>query len=361
MVYIQAVMAHCDTNYTFYESIEISYSVISGVAVLIFVPLVTIFGVMSNCAFIYVVYHVQTMRNTINIFLVNLAVADSSLLIAAFLEYTINLVNAPGYDITSSQSVAGCVIPGFLTYFCYYASLWTMILISIERYLAICHPITYKYMRGKGRAIRAVCATWFIAFVFAILTVPYTTTETICLSSYSPDDDKINEQYSMCTRDCKMCDLAVHATDLLQFVVAFFSNLVLYTLTVRGLLKSVITGAKALNRKQRKTRADHRISVAKMIIVNGIVFFICITPFSVVNLDEIGLFSINEKDINTFAWIARFLFLLNAALNPIIYNATNSTYRSAFRETFGRKKNKVVRKEVNEDIQRDTGIRCSQL
>ena len=354
-------MEYCDTNFTFDESKEISYSHVSGIVILIFLPLVSIFGILSNYAFIFVVYRVQTMRTTINIFLVNLAVADSSLLIAAFSQYTVSFVNSPGYDIISSQSVAGCAIPEFLVYFCYYASLWTMVLISIERYLAVCQPLTYRYMRGKRRAIRFVCATWFVALVFAILTVPYTTVETICLSNYSPDDNTINEQYPRCTRDCEKCNLAIYATDLLQFAIAFFLNTVLYTITVRGLLKSTTSGANALRRNQRKARADHRRSVAKMIIVNGIVFLLCLTPFSVVNLESIGFFSINEKDKNTFAWIARVLFLLNSALNPLIYNATNSKYRSAFKETFRRKKHGVILNTVDKDIQRQSFIRSSWL
>ena len=349
----------CDTNLTFNESLDLSYSFISGAIIVIFVPLISIFGILSNYAFIFVVYRVKTMRNTINIFLVNLAVADSSLLVTAFSRYTSSFVNSPKYDILSSQSGAGCAIQSFLIYLCNYASLWTMILVSIERYLAVCHPLTYRYMHGKRRAILAVCVTWFISLVFAILTVPYTTVETLCLSSYSPDDDTINEQYSRCSRDCKTCNLAIYATDLLQFFIALLLNTVFFTLIIRGLLKS--TGVNALSDKQSKTRVAHRMSVAKMIIVNGIVFFLCLTPFSIVNLTNIGLFSINDKDINVLAWIARVLFLLNSTLNPLIYNATNSKYRSAFKKTFRRKKNKAVRNTVDEDIQGQPGTRSSQL
>ena len=350
----------CDTNLTYSESLDVSYSFISGIVIVIFVPLVSIFGILSNYAFIFVVYRVKTMRNTINVFLVNLAVADSSLLVIALSGYTSSFVKSPIYDIASSQSAAGCAIQTFLVYLCYYASLWTMVLVSIERYLAVCHPLTYRYMRGKGRAIRAVCVIWFISLVFASLTVPYITVETLCLSSYSPFDDTINEQYSRCSRDCKKCDLAVYATDLLQFFIALFLNTVLFTLTVRGLVTES-AGANALGGKQSKIRAAHRMSVAKMIIVNGIVFFLCLTPFSVVNLNYIGLFSINYKDTNTLAWIARVLFLLNSALNPLIYNATNSRYRSAFKKTFRRKKYKAVRNTADEDIQEQPGTRSSQL
>ena len=65
------------------------YSAISWciIIIVIFVPLITVFGVVSKFAFIFVVYRVEVMRTITNIFLVNLAIADSSLLVIAFAQY----------------------------------------------------------------------------------------------------------------------------------------------------------------------------------------------------------------------------------------------------------------------------------
>ena len=81
------------------EELEESiYSTASWIFVLIFVPVVAMFGILCNTAFIFVVYRVKFMRSITNIYLVNLAIADSSLLIAAFSQYIGDYIISPLYD-----------------------------------------------------------------------------------------------------------------------------------------------------------------------------------------------------------------------------------------------------------------------
>ena len=337
-------MDRCDTNVTFDESEEAKYTTTSWCIILIFVPLVTAFGILSNFAFIFVMHRVQTMRTTTNLYLVNLAVADSSLLVVAFAQYIGSYINTPVYNFEFSFNTNfGCMMPNFLVYLCYYASLWTITLVSIERYLAICRPLLYRYMNGKQRAIYMICTAWLISALFASILIPYTTFKTICI--FAPDDNDVMQRISNCFRNCPKCTLALHSTDLLQFVIAFTVNIILYSLTARTLIKSTlnlkstaINGGSALQRKESKKRADFRISIVKMLIINGIVCFFCLMPFTVLNVHDIasffGWFPLNDDFIAVFSWIGRVLFLLNSALNPLLYNATNRRYRSAFKQVF---------------------------
>ena len=78
-VYYNA-MDECSERLPPEELEESTYSTTSWAFVLIFVPLVAICGILCNIAFIFVVYRVKFMRSITNIYLVNLAIADSSLL-----------------------------------------------------------------------------------------------------------------------------------------------------------------------------------------------------------------------------------------------------------------------------------------
>ena len=78
-------MSQCGDNVSF-EVLdnEYRYSTASWCFAVIFVPVVALFGLICNFAFILVVYRVNFMQTITNIYVVNLAIADSSLLVAAF-------------------------------------------------------------------------------------------------------------------------------------------------------------------------------------------------------------------------------------------------------------------------------------
>jgi len=49
-----------------------------------------------------------------------------------------------------------------------FASVLTIVAFSLERYLAICHPLHAYKMAGVGRALRILAAIWFLAFLSAL-------------------------------------------------------------------------------------------------------------------------------------------------------------------------------------------------
>ena len=318
-----------------------SHTKLSWTMCLIFGPLVTAFGVVFNCTFIYVVYRVKTMRTITNIFLVNLAIADSSLLIVTFAQNIGSYVNSPVYDMGFSfNNVFGCVTPNFLIYLCYYASLWTVTLVSVERYFGVCHLLWHRYMRSTRRAVYMVLASWFISALFASPTMPHAMVEKVCV--ISQEDGEIISSFRNCLRDCVNCSTTLYATDLVQFVIALVVNIVLYSFIVRKLNKTTIPNEDLeLRNTIKKVVHSRRNSVATMLIVNGIVFFVCLMPFSIANVYSLfgwylGWLEWNETIKNPLKWIGRVLFLLNSALNPFIYNATNPRYRLAFKQAIFR-------------------------
>ena len=332
-------MEECDVNKTLDEAMEKTYTKLSWTMCLIFGPLVTAFGVIVNSAFIFVVYRVKTMQTITNIFLVNLAIADSSLLIAAFAQYIGSYVNSPVYDFGFSfNNVFGCVTPNFLIYLCYYESLWTVTLVSVERYFGVCHLLWHRYMRSTRRAVNMVLASWVISALFASPAMPHAMVEKVCV--ILQEGGEIIMRIPKCLRDCRNCSIALYATDMIQFVIALIVNIVLYSFIVRKVTKTRIPKEDIELRKNvKKVVHSRRNSVATMLIVNGIVFFICLMPFTIVNVNNLfgwyfGWFEWNETLQNSLIWVGRVLFLLNSSLNPLIYNATNSRYRLAFKQAF---------------------------
>ena len=323
-------METCIANKTLEDLDTYKYSSASWAFVLVFVPIVTVFGILCNVAFIVVVYRVHSMRNITNIYLVNLAIADSSLLTIAVCQYIGDYIVLPDYDLRFSfHSTIGCFMPNMLIYLCYYASLWTITIISIERYFAICHPFWHRVVSSKQRSVRMVLAAWFISAIFAGFSVPYTA---ISLCVLSPDMEVVKIIPS-CRFYCDWCAFVLYITDVLQFIIALISNTILYVLIVINLNKETYSFEDNARKFSEAIRT--RNAVTKMLVINGILFFVCLFPFSIANIDSIvnyfGLYPFHTELIFPIGWAGRVLFLLNSAINPVIYNITNPRYRSAFK------------------------------
>ena len=335
------MMEYCNENMTSDEAdAYYKYPTISWSVTLIFVPLVTAFGIFNNSCFIFVVYLVKTMRNVTNVFLLNLAIADSILLVAAFSQYIVSYANSPLYEFGTWAfwSGFGCMFPDFVIYVCYYTSLWTVTLVSAERYIAVCHPIWHRSLNGKQRAKRLVIGAWVISFLFSSLLIPFWRTYIVCV--IQSDDGTITHRVPECKRMCDWCYKALYATDLIQFVIALIVNFILYTLIILRLTKSTFTNVDKLQKRNSQKRTiDTRNSVARMLIINGVVFFVCLAPFSIYNIDYLVAVITDTVLLDydaawALGWVARVLFLLNSAVNPIIYTAANSRYREAFKNSF---------------------------
>ena len=328
-------MTNCFDNITDDKSSVYEYTVASRAFVTVFVPLVVVVGILSNSAFILVVYRVKFMQNVTNIYLVNLAIADCFLLFAAFTQYIGDYIVSPNYDLRFSfYSSFGCSMPNFLIYLCYYASLWTVTLVSVERYLAICHTFWHRIVSNYKRAVRMVGVVWIISLLFASLSAPYASV-TICAVSAN-NTALITAEFIYCQFSCELCAGALYVTDLIQFLIAMFLNLTMYILIVCHLSKSTIAVAEDVTQAERAIQT--RNAVAKMLIINGVLFFICLFPFSLLNMENIAerfKFSIFSKPFVIYSsWIGRVLFLLNSVSNPFVYNASNPRYRLAFQQTF---------------------------
>ena len=182
-------------------------------------------------------------------------------------------------------------------------------------------------MRSTRRAVNMVLASWVISALFASPTMLYVIVQNVCI--IFQEGGEIVKRIPKCLRDCDNCSIALYAMDLIQFVIALIVNIVLYSLIVRKVTKTRIPNEDIrLRNNVRKMVHSRCYSVATMLIVNGVVFFVCLIPFTIVNINNLfsyyfGWFKWNETIVTSLVWIGRVLFLLNSTLNPLIYNTTN--------------------------------------
>ena len=85
-----------------------------------------------------------------------------------------------------------------------------------------------------------------------------------------------------------------------------------------------------------------RNQIALMLILNGIIFFLCLSPSLFFDLWA-GFRFIGAGEMRYILWLGRVTMLLISAISPILYNVSNERYRKAFAETFG----SITKTEVN--------------
>ena len=334
----------CETNFTLEDAKEWMYTNANRTFVTVGVPIVLVVGLLGNIGFLIVLNRVKYMRNITNFYLANLAVADSCLLVMSSLQYFWTYSHSPLDVNFVFASSFGCAVPNFLVYLCYFASVWLVTLVATERYLAICHPLHHHVISGTRRSIRLVAMAWGVALLMTCFAAPYGNPEVVCIDwpSEGPFAD-LPMKVPVCRGTCDWCNKALYAIDPAQFIFAFLLNSCFYGRIITVLSQRTAVSDQNGQSPSRSTSAramtENRDQVARMLVVNTMVFFFCLMPYCITNLNSLyekvnsqGFLNIREKTV--LGWIAKLTTLLNSAANPYLYSLTNKRYRQASLQAF---------------------------
>ena len=132
-------------------------------------PTISIIGLILNSTFIYVVIRSKVMHTITNFYLLNLAIADSIFLVyggsAGFMLYMHS-------NIRLNMAFGGravCIYDTLIKYTAYFTSLFTVSVVTLERYLAICHPLMHLRIASRRRTRKLITCCWVIGFCAALL------------------------------------------------------------------------------------------------------------------------------------------------------------------------------------------------
>ncbi|TKR81097.1 hypothetical protein L596_015033 [Steinernema carpocapsae] len=274
--------------------------------------IIVTFGACGNSFVVSVIVSDRKLlQSSINLFLLNLALADLGNL----------LFCTP--DIVQVLLDKGWVLPSvlcpairFLQEYFLYASVLMQMSIGIERFMAICSPLRMQRFSRKT-SVYVLLFVWATACAFALPYLLYQrilSRETLkfCFWTKISGRTKLLFKYAEC-------------------VVLYFLPLILLTVlyTIMG---RVLWGSKhtnIANESQQMHILKLRRSVVKMLIISMLLYFICYSPIQ-------GIFIV-ETILHHRVHISQGLRLtLNAlsfsssAANPIIYIVCCSHFRKKF-------------------------------
>ncbi|XP_068911908.1 tachykinin-like peptides receptor 99D isoform X2 [Tenebrio molitor] len=279
----------------------------------------------GNLIVIWIVFSHKRMRTVTNYFLLNLSVADT---MVSTLNVTFNFV----YMLNSHWPFGElyCKISQFIAVLSVCASVFSLMSISIDRYMAIMTPLRPRM--GRTVTVLLAVSTWLLGIIigspslmfFRTYTMPYKDGEerVICYPEWP--DGSTNES---------MMEYIYNVGFLfVTYVVPIGSMTFTYARIGIELWGSQSIG-ECTQRQMENIRSKRR--VVKMMMVVVIIFAVCWLPYHLYFIvisyfPEITSSTYIQETYLAIYWLA----MSNSMYNPIIYCWMNARFRRGFKQFF---------------------------
>ncbi|NXS73787.1 NMUR1 protein, partial [Pandion haliaetus] len=297
--------------------------------------LIFVVGAVGNTLTCIVILRHRFMRTPTNYYLFSLAVSD---LLVLLLGMPLEL-----YDMWSNYpfllGVSGCYFKTLLFEAVCFASILNVTALSVERYIAVVHPLKAKYVVTRNHAKRVIITIWVLSVVCSI---PNTSLHGL-QPLYVPGRGRVPDS-EICTlvKPRLTYNLIIQITTIVFFFLPMGTISILYLLIGLQLKKEKMLealGAKSSSDCDRhNARGQKRVKrrqVTKMLFVLVVVFGICWAPFHTDRLVWSFISTWTSHMLHMFQYvhiISGVFFYLSSAANPILYNLMSTRFREMFKE-----------------------------
>lgn len=299
----------------------------------VIIPIISVVGFFGNCLTIIVLFR-REMQSTTIYFLRTLVVTDTAIIIGGVIGLSVIAITQRD---TTMWVFTDVIYPHIYTPINYIVmalqmiNVWVTVAVSVERYIAICHPFKSVKICTKRNAFISLA-------VIVVISVLYNIPR--CFATTA----------AQCGKDVKH--------DCFQLITTDFGNTLFYTqiyffwmymiliyiipLVVLSVLNTLLI-AELMRMRRRRTPSnvqenqESNMSVVLVLIV--LVFIFCQTP---------GLcaqFTFWEPHV-LLQWtcVSNTLFIFNSSVNFLIYTAAGRKFRKVLLKTF----QVLIKKPVNE-------------
>ncbi|CAB3385125.1 Hypothetical predicted protein [Cloeon dipterum] len=292
------------------------------VPITVLYALISVTGIVGNVVVCMVIARHPNMHTATNYYLFSLAVADVTILVFGLP----NDLYVYWHQYPWELGEGLCKFRALISEATSYASVLTIVAFSMERYLAICHPLHAYTMTGLRRASRIIAAIWLVSLACAI---PFALFTTINYLDFPPGSGIQISESAFCGMLNVPDNFPLYETSsVVFFLLPMVILVVLYTRM--GLL---ITRRHGLGESHRTNKS--RKSILRMLAAVVVSFFICWAPF---HLQRLLYVYLSEMDgFNEYnEWIYHItgcFYYFSSTVNPILYNVMSAKYRNAFKAT----------------------------
>lgn len=302
------------------------------------VPLVTVVGVLGNLVTILVLTRRQMRTSSTNSYLTALAVSDLLYLVASC-------------SLSLMHSVPGIERSHHLHYWHYWpygvwltdaasnTSTWLTVTFTVERYVAVCHPMQGQVYCTVERARRLIAGVFVVCFL-SIVTTPLEWRVVQSLSD-NGEDTKLSLQMTALGRHDSYRLLfywfsATFFVFLPLILLVIFNSFLIAAVRRSHRQRRLMTSSSTIGASQAPVSQENRITV--MLITVVIIYLLCQLPPACVLVYK--TFMAVPKPQSREYLITRFLgnvcnllMAINSACNFVLYCVMSDKYRSTVVDT----------------------------
>ncbi|XP_028447387.1 trace amine-associated receptor 13c-like [Perca flavescens] len=261
---------------------------------------ISLLTVALNLLVIISVSHFRQLHTPTNILLLSLAVSD----------FLVGLLLMPGEILrkTSCWFLGDivCTLYKYVTAIILASSIGDIVLISVDRYVAICDPLHYTTRITVNRVKFCVCLCWLCSLSYSFL--------------YLKDDLTQTGRYNSCYGECVfVIEYFIGVMDLVLcfivpviLIVALYLRIFAVAVSQAHAMRSHITAVTLQHSVTPKAKKSE-LKAARTLGVLVVVFLMCFCPYYSVSLAGDNLVNASA------AFYVLFLFYSNSCLNPVIY------------------------------------------
>ncbi|XP_076127693.1 somatostatin receptor type 5-like [Alosa pseudoharengus] len=305
---------------------------VAGMLISLIYVTVCVVGLGGNTLVIHIVLHYSRPESITNIYILNLAIADELFMLGLpFLAVQNALLSWPFGSLMCRLVMTVDAINQFTSIFC-------LTVMSIDRYLAVVHPIRSAKWR-QPRVAKAVNATvWAVSMVTVLPVVVYADVlrDGNCSIVWPEPAEVWKASFIVYTS-----------------VVGFFAPLLVICLCYLLIVVKVRSaGRKARAASVRRRKSERKIT--RMVVVVVAVFVLCWLPFYVLNI--VNLLVLLPPELRGLYYFVVVLSYANSCANPILYGFLSDNFKRGFRKALCRSSRRVettVNPEEEEEEEED--------
>ncbi|KAJ1528761.1 hypothetical protein ONE63_007148 [Megalurothrips usitatus] len=282
-------------------------------------------SVTGNGMVIYIFSTTKSLRTPSNLLVVNLAVSDFLMMFCMVPPMVFNSCFE-----TWVFGPAFCEVYGMFGSLFGCTSIWTMTMISLDRYNVIVKGLSAKPMTTKK-------AIWWIIFVWGI-SLKWTIFPVFGWSRYVPEGSM-----TTCGGDYLNISWISRSYVILYAVMCYFVPLAIIVYSYYYIVKAVAAHERNMREQAKKMNiaslrsADQQSSENKLAMVALMtisLWFMAWTPYLVINF--VGVFGFGQNITPLSTVFATLFAKANAVYNPIVYGISHPKYRAALAKRFPR-------------------------
>ncbi|XP_029012566.2 trace amine-associated receptor 7b-like [Betta splendens] len=261
-------------------------------------PSMSVLTAFLNLLIIISISHFRQLHTPTNLLLLSLAVCD--FLVGLIVMPFQILLTEPCWFLGDLM----CTLFYFVSFLTVYSSVIIMVLISIDRYVAICHPLIYPINVTERRIRISVLLSWIYSVLYSLLTLN--------------DNLKQPGRFTSCYGEC-VIRVNGAVSLVLNFIVPISAIIILYMrlfAVAVSQVRSMRSHTKAVKLRSSGTVTVQRseLKAARTLGVVVAVFLMCYCPYFCVSLSGADIMVGSPSEV-----LLIFLIYSNSCLNPLIY------------------------------------------